>query len=195
MEPTMFVPMAQAGDMAANAAVAVRAAAGTPKNLAHAVANALAQVDPTAIVTVVPLEKQVEDALSQERLVAALASFFGVLGLLLAAVGLYGVTSHAVTSRRGEIGIRMALGASAEGVVRLVLRQTAWLVAIGLAAGAAVTLWATKFVASLLFGLTPRDPATFAAAAGLLIVVAAIAAWLPARRASRIDPMQVLRNS
>jgi ABC-type antimicrobial peptide transport system permease subunit len=116
------------------------------------------------------------------------------LGLLLAGIGLYGVTSYAVTSRHAEIGIRIALGASADGVVRLVLLRMAWLVAIGVVMGAGLSLWAGKYVQTLLYGLDPRDVATFAGAAATLAVVALVAAWLPARRASRIDPMLVLRN-
>ena len=142
----------------------------------------------------VTLEEQVQGSLTQERLVATLAGFFGGLGLLLAAVGLYGVTAQAVTARRAEIGIRMALGATVDGVVRLVLARTARLVAVGIVAGAALSIWAAKFVASLLYGLTPRDPVTFAGAALLLASVAALAAWLSARRVARFDPADVLRQ-
>ena len=118
-----------------------------------------------------------------------------MLGLLLAAVGLYGVTASAVTSRRAEIGIRMALGASAKGVVAMVLRRVAWLVGFGIVLGAALSAWAARFITALLYGLDARDPLTFVSAAALLTLVAALAAWLPARRASRIDPMRVLRDS
>jgi putative ABC transport system permease protein len=119
----------------------------------------------------------------------------GVLGLLLAAVGLYGVTAYAVTSRRAEIGIRMALGATANGVVAMVLRRMAWLVSLGILIGAGLSMWAARFVKTLLYGLDARDPVTFVSAAALLMLVAAVAAWLPARRASHIDPMRALRNS
>ena len=124
-----------------------------------------------------------------------LAGFFGGLGLLLAAVGLYGVTAYAVTSRRAEIGIRMALGASAREVVAMVLRRVAWLVGLGIVLGAGLSAWAATFIRTLLYGLDARDPLTFVAASALLMFVATLAAWLPARRASRIDPMRVLRNS
>ncbi len=89
----------------------------------------------------------------------------------------------------------MALGASASGVVAMVLRRVAWLVALGIVMGAGLSMWAAKFINTLLYSLDARDPATFASAAALLMFVAALAAWLPARRASRIDPMRVLRNS
>jgi ABC-type antimicrobial peptide transport system permease subunit len=172
----------------------VRPAAGSPSSLTHAVAAAIEQQDPTAVLSFRTLSDQINASLTQERLVATLAGFFGLLGLLLAAVGLYGVTSYGVTARRAEIGIRMALGASASGVIAMVLRRVAWLVGIGLAVGAALSVWAAKFIATLLYGVEPRDPATFAAAAAVLMLVAAVAAWLPARRASQIDPMRVLRN-
>ena len=133
-------------------------------------------------------------ALTQERIVAMLSGFFGGLALLLAALGLYGVTSYAVSRRRTEIGIRMALGAAPGGVVRLVLRRVAILVGLGIVAGCAVSLWAARFVATLLYGLQPRDPSTLVAAAVVLGTIGALAGWLPARRASRIDPARVLRD-
>ena len=120
--------------------------------------------------------------------------FFGGLALLLAALGLYGVTAYAVSRRRTEIGIRMALGAAPSGVTRLMLWRVAWLVAIGVATGAAISLWASKFISTLLYGLEPRDPATFAGAALLLALIGLVAGWLPARRAARIDPTVVLRE-
>jgi ABC-type antimicrobial peptide transport system permease subunit len=104
------------------------------------------------------------------------------------------VTSYAVSRRRTELGIRLALGAAPGGVIRLVLRRVAILVALGVFAGAAVSLWAARFVATLLYGLEPRDPVTLAAAAGVLATIGAAAGWLPARRAARIDPARVLRD-
>jgi ABC-type antimicrobial peptide transport system permease subunit len=141
----------------------------------------------------VTLEDQVKGSLTQERLVATVGAFFGGLGLLLAAIGLYGVTSEAVTSRRAEIGIRMALGASARRVIRVVLRRVAQLVALGIVLGAALSAWASTYISSLLYGLQPRDPWTFAAAAALLVLVAGCAAWLPARRAALVEPGFTLR--
>jgi putative ABC transport system permease protein len=127
--------------------------------------------------------------------VAMLAGFFGALALLLAGLGLYGVTSYAVSRRRTEIGIRMALGAAPAGVVRLVLSRVTLLVGIGVLAGAAVSVWASQFVATLLYGLAPRDPITLVGSAAVLASVGAVAGWLPAYRASRIDPAEVLRDS
>jgi putative ABC transport system permease protein len=195
MDPTMFLPVAQAEGLPASITIAVRSAAGPPSSLAHTVAAAIETRDGSAVLSFRTLDQQINASLTQERLVATLAGFFGVLGLLLAAVGLYGVTASAVTSRRAEIGIRMALGASARGVVAMVLRRVAWLVGLGMALGAGLSVWAATYIRTLLYGLDARDPATFVSAAALLMLVAAVAAGLPARRASRIDPMRVLRNS
>jgi putative ABC transport system permease protein len=194
MEPTMYLPYAQEKSSPV-VTIAVRAASGPPEHLVRSVAAAIEREDPTALLSFRTMNDQIAAALTQERLMATLAGFFGILGLLLAAVGLYGVTSYAVTSRRAEIGIRMALGSSAGGVVTMVLRRVAWLVAIGIVLGGALSVWAARFINTLLYGLDARDPSTFAGAAALLMLVAALAAWLPARRASRIDPMRVLRNS
>jgi ABC-type antimicrobial peptide transport system permease subunit len=132
--------------------------------------------------------------MTRERVVATLSGFFGGLALLLAALGLYGITAYAVSRRNIELGIRMALGTTPAGVVRLVLSRVVLLVGGGIAAGAVVTLWAVSFVGSLLFGVEPRDPMTLIGAVGLLTVTAAIAGFIPALRAARIDPAQVLRD-
>jgi ABC-type antimicrobial peptide transport system permease subunit len=125
-----------------------------------------------------------------------LSAFFGGLALLLAGLGLYGVMSYAVSRRRTEIGIRMALGAGPAGAIRLILLRAGALVGIGIVAGTVLALWAARFMAgsSLVYGLPPRDPATLAGAAAVLGAIGAAAAYLPARRASRIDPARVLRE-
>ena len=194
MMPTMYIPMDQWDHPSARVAIGLRTASGAPMSLVRGVADALGRVDPRASLTFRTLSDQVAGTLTQERLVARLSMFFGGLALLLAALGLYGVTSYTVSTRRTEIGIRMALGANPAGVVRLVLRRVALLVLIGVAAGAALSLWASRFVATLLYGLEPRDPATFISAAVMLCAIGLLAGWLPARRAARIDPTVVLRE-
>ena len=124
---------------------------------------------------------------------ATLSGFFGVLAVLLAVVGLYGVISYIVAMRRNEIGIRMALGASRGDVIGIIVRQTLVLLALGVGVGVVLALAAVRSAASLLFGLQPNDPLTFVAAVGLLVTIALIASFLPARRASRVDPMVALR--
>jgi predicted permease len=197
--PTMYVPLAQFDDSRrpapASMSVCVRSATGSPALLARSVSAAITGVNRDLALTFRPLADQVDASLTQERVVAMLAGFFGALALLLAGLGLYGVTSYAVSRRRTEIGIRMALGAAPAGVVRLVLSRVTMLVAIGIVVGAGVSVWAAKFVATLLYGLEPRDPVTLAGAAAVLGTVGAVAGWLPAYRASRIDPAEVLRDS
>ena len=143
---------------------------------------------------VVTLSEQIGRSLVQQKLVARLATFFGLLALLLACVGLYGVMSYGVARRTNEIGIRMALGARAANVLWLVLREALLLVLIGLVVGVVASLAVTKTAASLLYELKPNDPLTIALATLLLAGVAAVAGYLPARRAARVDPMVALRD-
>jgi predicted permease len=195
--PTLYVPVAQVNESFAlpSLSLNVRADTGSPALLSRSVAAAVAGVNGDLDVTFRPLGSVVDASLTQERLIATVSGFFGGLALLLAGLGLYGVTSYAVNRRRSEIGIRMALGAAPGGVVRLVLRRVAVLVAVGVIAGVLVSMWAARFVETLLFGLAPRDPMTIGVAAVILTAVGALAGWIPARRASRIDPAQVLRDA
>lgn len=198
--PTFYLPLAQhdkdpafMGPLA-SVTLSVRSAVGSPALLTKSIVAAVADVSPELALTFRPLADQVNASLSQERLVAMLSGFFGALALLLAALGLYGVTAYSVSRRRKEIGIRMALGAAPAGIVRLVLSRVTMLVGIGVAVGAAVSLWASKFVATLLYGLEPRDPVTLSSAVVVLLTVGTLASWLPARRAARVDSALVLRD-
>jgi ABC-type antimicrobial peptide transport system permease subunit len=135
----------------------------------------------------------VEQRFHQERVFALAYSLFGGLALLIAAIGLFGLMSYNVSRRTNEIGIRMALGAQRGDVLRQVLRESLILVVIGVAIGVGVAFWAGRFVATMLFGLEPNDILTMIAATIMMIAVSAIAGYLPARRASRVDPMIALR--
>jgi predicted permease len=192
---TVYFPIPQvADDLPPFATLTVRVAGGQPAALTRSLTAALARVNPNLSLTFRPLAEQVDASLVRERIVAMLSGFFGTLALLLAGIGLYGVTSYAVSRRRTEIGIRMALGADARGVVALVLRRVALLVGVGIVAGMLASLWAGRFVNSLLYGLEAQDAVTLTCAAALLCLIAGLAAWMPARRAARIDPANVLRE-
>jgi predicted permease len=142
---------------------------------------------------VMTLDEQVERSITNQRLVAQLSAFFGLLAVFLSCIGIYGLMSYVVTRRVNEIGLRMALGAERSHVLWLVMRESLWLVALGIAIGAPVALAGDRLISSMLFGLRATDALSLLAAVGLLLVVAAIAGYLPARRASLIDPMVALR--
>jgi putative ABC transport system permease protein len=175
--------------------VSVRAASGRPSLLAPGVDDALSRFNRRLTFSIRPLERDVTAAVTRERVVAMLSSFFGGLALLLSAIGLYGVTAYASARRRSEIGVRMALGASRGRVIQLILARTLGLTAGGVIAGVCVSLWASRFVASLLFGVEPRDVLALATAVLILTVVALLASAIPAARASRIDPARALRET
>jgi predicted permease len=191
--PTVYLPFAQLPTSLGQMNFAVRTA-GEPAELAPAIREAVSQVDKDIPLFEVKTQmEQAEESLAEERLFATLSSFFGVFALLLACLGLYGVMSHAVTRRTNEIGIRMALGAVPGNVSLMVLRETMVLVVIGVGVGLGAALLTTRLVASRLYGLSPSDPAAISAAIVLMMAVAGLAGYLPARRASRVDPIVALR--
>jgi ABC-type antimicrobial peptide transport system permease subunit len=138
--------------------------------------------------------KAIDEQISQERLLAQLSSFFGLIALLLACTGLYGLLSHYVTIRTREIGIRLALGAQPASVLRLIIGRGIALALLGSVGGIAASTWATRFIKSLLFGLSPIDWTTIVWVTTLLLLVALAACYVPARRAMRVDPMLALRH-
>jgi predicted permease len=190
----MYVPITQARDRLGSLTLAMRAE-GAPTELTNAINNELRGVGPDILLTnIVTLNEQIDKSLMQERLIATLSLFFGLLALLLACIGLYGVMNYDVVRRTNEIGIRMALGANANCVVRMVLRETLWWVALGLMLGLGAALATTRWMENLLFGLKPHDPLTIGLATLILLTVAAVAGYLPARRAARTDPLAALRS-
>src|SRR5258705_8941205 len=192
--PTLYTAFSQRAVARPFVSITLRTSTTMPLMLSKSVEAAVASVSPDLDLVFRPLADQVDAQLTQERLVAMLASFFGVLALLLAALGLYGLMTHAVTRRRGEIGIRMALGAQYNSILRLVLRRVASLLVVGIGAGFALSWWASRFVsAALLYGLAPRDPGTFAGAAAMLAFVGLVAGWIPARRAASLNPVEAVR--
>jgi putative ABC transport system permease protein len=195
--PTVYLPFAQSKEVTAFGfmSLSIRSNEGPPESLIRSVTTALNEVNPDLTWTFRPLADQIDASITRERITAMLAGFFGGLALLLAGLGLYGITAYSVSRRRSEIGIRLALGASPTSVVRLVVSRVALLVGIGAVAGIAVSLWLSRFVASLLYELEPRDPGTFLGSIVVLVAVGLAAAALPATRAARIDPAVVLRES
>jgi predicted permease len=165
----------------------------TPATAMAAVKHRIAEKHPEIVMGFGDFQMRIRDGLVRERLLAMLSGFFGLLAALLTVVGLYGVISYIVARRRNEIGIRMALGAQRGQVVGMVMREAGRLLVIGVVTGTALSLAAGRGASSLLFGLKAYDPPTLAAAGALLAVIAALASLLPARRASKVDPMEALR--
>jgi predicted permease len=191
---TVFRPILQVQDQQSFSNVFELRTAGDPLNLSAEVRAAITQVnDKLPVLNLTSLRIQTDEALSEEKLIAQLVSFFGLLGLLLSCVGLYGTMAHAVVRRTNEIGIRMALGAERRNIIWMVLKESLLLVGIGLAVGIPAAWAAAHLISSQLFGLNPSDPVSLATAALLLIAVAALAGYLPARKASRVNPLVALR--
>jgi predicted permease len=159
----------------------------------RALTEAVHRTEREAVVLVQPYQAQIADSLVRERLTAMLSGFFGAVAALLAMLGLYGVVAYGVTQRTREIGIRTALGAQRSEVLALVLRQSTVLTGIGVALGLAAAAVATRYLEGMLFGLSPLDPPTFIAVSLAFPMVAALAAYVPARRAASIDPLLALR--
>jgi ABC-type antimicrobial peptide transport system permease subunit len=169
--------------------------AGEPGSVLSQVRAVVASVDrDLPLVEVRTMTEQIKATMSDERIFAQLTSGFGILALVLACIGIYGIMAYTVARRTSEIGIRMALGAQAGQVLGMVLREASWIAVAGVALGVCGTLWLVRFLSAMLYGLKPWDPLTLTGAAALLIVIALLAGLGPARRASRVDPMSALRH-
>jgi predicted permease len=167
---------------------------GDPLAMAGAIRDAVWSIDPLQPITAIfTFDQSVSRALARPRLVTVLLLSFGGVGLLLGAIGIYGVLSYLVQQRRSEIGVRIALGARPIDVALSFVRRGLWLTAAGLVIGLAGAWMLTEFMTAVLYGVDPTDPATFAGVAVMLLVAAALASWLPARRAAKVDPVTSLR--
>lgn len=197
--PTMYIPLAQAGALtppgATRITIGVRSAAGSPSRLAASIGASLVSIDPNVSFSVRALTDVVSAAFAREQLVAMLASVFGALALFLVAIGVYGVTSYAVSQRRREIGVRIALGATRRSVVHLILRRVAIVTGLGMIAGIVLAVWELQVISSFLFGVSAHDPATMIGAILTVSVMGLAAGWLPAWRAARVEPVEVLREN
>ena len=194
-EPRPFTYLALpqlSGDDAYAYCLQVRAA-GDPKQIAGEVRSALTQIDPNLPIVMDTLSETVDHQIRQQAFMSQLSAFFSLLALTLACLGLYGVMTYSVVRRTSEIGVRMALGASRPRVLWIVLRESLLLLAFGIALGVPAALAASRLIRAGLYGVEPWDPATILMAAGAIAVVVTAAACLPARRATKIDPMVALR--
>jgi predicted permease len=192
--PTLYLPFFQ--DAGQGMTVAVRSrgdlgAIGTMANIQNVVGEVFAAARVHSVKT---MDDVVNASVHQERVVAQLGGFFSIFALVLACLGLYGVLSFAVVQRTRELGVRVALGAQKSNILSLVVGQGVKLALIGAAVGIAGAFAATRLLSNLLFGVTPTDPTTFAGVFLLLLLVAVLASWLPARRATKVDPMEALRH-
>ena len=192
VSPVIYLSQAQDHHPTTLAQVLIRSSL-PPSATVAALKSSITQISPDITATYEVFDTMVRDSLMRDRLMAWLSSFFGLLAILLAAVGLYGVIAYVVAQRTNEVGIRMALGASRSEIVKMFLGETALLLGIGCLAGGAMSLAAGRAAGALLYGLKPYDPVTFALAAALLGAVAISASFVPARRAARVDPMVALR--
>jgi ABC-type antimicrobial peptide transport system permease subunit len=189
--PTLFMPHTQVPPSAMTVEVRTNP---DPMTVASAIREAVRETDPTmALAGMKTQRQQIAETIGKPRAFAALTTVSGMIGLLLACVGLYGVVSYETIRRTREIGIRMALGARRSDVLHLVMRQTVVVVTIGAGIGIATALAASRLIGSMLFGVAPSDPSAIGSALAVLIAVALAASYLPARRASQLDPTQALR--
>ena len=191
-QPEMYAPFAQFPIDVMPMVVRVQ---GDPASVANAIRQQVQQVDSTvAIDRIAPMRELLADSLAARRFTMLLLGAFAAVSLLLAGVGVYGVMAYSVSVRTREIGVRLALGAQATDVLRLVLKQSLTLAAVGVVIGLLASFALSHLIKNLLFDITANDPLTFTAVAVMLTLVTLLACWIPARRATKIDPMIALRQ-
>ena len=192
--PLFYLPYQQHADDVGRMVVELRTFAD-PTGIVNQARAVVASLDPNLpLIEVRTMTQQIDSSLSKERIFARLTAGFGMLALLLASIGIYGIMTYTVARRTSEIGIRMALGARADQVLCMVLREASWMALAGVAMGVSGALWLGRLLSAMLYGLKPSDPLTLITAAALLTIIALLAALGPARRASRIDPIRALRH-
>jgi predicted lysophospholipase L1 biosynthesis ABC-type transport system permease subunit len=193
LRPVVFMPFTQ--ELAMSGVIVVRTD-GDAASLAPTVTRIIHRVAPAAPIEDVLTVKQIKaQSLAPRRLNAALVSSFGILAVLIAAVGIAGVLAFSVSARTNEIGIRMSLGADSGRVQRMILGEGGVLLVFGLAAGVVGAFFATRFIRGLLFGVAPNDPTTFIGVAVMMAAIGVVACWIPALRAARIDPAITMRST
>jgi putative ABC transport system permease protein len=193
--PVLWMPYAQGPEFAARQLGVVVRAAGEPEQLAAAIKRELREADPELpLVNLTSLEERIAGTIAQPRFYTVLLGAFAAVALLLSAVGIYGVMAYAVALRTSEIGIRIALGASTRHVLGQVLREGMSVALAGVGLGAIAALWLTGMLDTLLFEVSATDPVTFVGVVALLLAVAALACWVPARRAARVDPLVAIKT-
>jgi len=186
--------MAQEPLYASDISLVVRTA-GDPVALVPALRSIAQQAAPSApLESIMTMEDRMSESLARPRLYAVLLGTFAAFALAIAGIGLFGVLSYTVAQRAREIGVRAALGAQVRDIVGLVLKQSLATAAVGIASGLGASLWLTRALQGYLYGVTPRDAVSFAAVAVVLLIIAALASVVPARRAARVDPVRVLRG-
>jgi putative ABC transport system permease protein len=191
VQPAIYYPIAQNPTWGS---IVIKTDLADPLSLTAAVRNEVRKIDPDLPLTnVMTMEDRLSDAVAQPRFRTTLIALFAVVALTLACVGIYGVISYSVTLRTHEIGIRMALGAQTGDVLTMVIRQAIVLAVIGIALGLSASYALTSLMSKLLFGVQPTDPTTFVLTAAILSITALLASYLPARRATKIDPLEALR--
>jgi ABC-type antimicrobial peptide transport system permease subunit len=167
---------------------------GDEAQMIPAVRRAIAEVNPNIPINgISTLTEQVDESTANQRLIARLSAFFGLLAAFLVCIGIYGLLSYAVARRTSEIGVRMALGARRSNVLWLILREVLVLVGVGIALGIPVALAGNRLAVKMLYGLSPADPASFLAAIAMLVSISVVAGYLPARKASLVEPTVALR--
>jgi ABC-type lipoprotein release transport system permease subunit len=193
---TMYISWLQRdGDQPTRYSYLARVDTEDPLRLTPTLERLVREVDPSLHVrTILPYDALVGRSIATERIMGTLGGLFGVLALVVAAIGLFGLLAFQVSRRTNEFGVRMALGATRRAMIGLVLRDVAGLVAAGVLIGTGVALWLGGLARSMLFGLAPSDPSVVVTASSILGLTALLAGWLPARRASRVDPLIALRH-